>query len=178
MMIEMFIMGIAIDTRTGSPIIILNDQENRKALPIWIGQAEASAIIKILENIETPRPMTHDLISNILDTVSCQIKKIEINDLNENTYYATIFLTDKNGKDYEIDSRPSDAITLALKNRAPIFVTPNVVMDGTISTDMERDQQETEDFKKFLNNIKPSDFKKLMKEDINLDESGSEENDN
>ncbi|OGI04218.1 MAG: hypothetical protein A2Y25_08730 [Candidatus Melainabacteria bacterium GWF2_37_15] len=177
-MIEMFIMGIAIDTRSGSPIIILNDQENRKALPIWIGQAEASAIIKILENIETPRPMTHDLINSILDTVSCKIKKIEINDLNENTYYATIFLTDKNGKDYEIDSRPSDAITLALKNRAPIFVTPNVVMDGTISTDMERDQQESEDFKKFLNNIKPSDFKKLMKEDINLDEPGAEENDN
>ena len=174
----MFIMGIAIDTRSGSPIIILNDQENRKALPIWIGQAEASAIIKILENIETPRPMTHDLINSILDTVSCKIKKIEINDLNENTYYATIFLTDKNGKDYEIDSRPSDAITLALKNRAPIFVTPNVVMDGTISTDMERDQQESEDFKKFLNNIKPSDFKKLMKEDINLDEPGAEENDN
>jgi len=173
-MIEMQIMGIAIDTRTGSPIVILNDQEGRRALPIWIGQAEASAIIRILEEIETPRPMTHDLICNILDLTENTIEKIEINDLNESTYYATIFLKNKNGEKQQLDSRPSDAIAIALKNKTPIFVTPNVIMDGTISTDVERDEKETEEFKDFVRNIKPSDFKKLINEEINRDEPDEE----
>ncbi|HSA06414.1 MAG TPA: bifunctional nuclease family protein [Candidatus Gastranaerophilales bacterium] len=175
-MIEMRIMGIAIDLRTGSPIIILNDAENRRALPIWIGQAEASAIIRILESVETPRPMTHDLICNILDTTSNFVEKIEINDLDDSTYFATIFLKNKEGKEFKIDSRPSDAIAIALKNKAPIFVAPNVVIDGTISTDEERDEKETEEFKDFVRNIKPSDFKKLINEKLNPDEPNDEEN--
>jgi len=168
-MIEMFIIGIAIDTRTGSPIIILNDEDNRKALPIWIGQAEASAMIRFLENIETPRPMTHDLLYNIIETMGLSIKKIEINDLNENTYYATLFLEDKNGAEYQIDSRPSDAIILAMKSKAQIYVTPNVVMEGTVSTDVEREEKESEEFKSFLRDIKPSDFKKFLNKDTKID---------
>ena len=97
-MIEMHIMGIAIDTRSGAPIVILNDNENRRALPIWIGQSEASAIIRILEEIETPRPMTHDLICSIIEATSNVVEKIEINDINDSTYYATIFLKNKDGK--------------------------------------------------------------------------------
>lgn len=170
-MIEMHIMGIAIDTRTGSPIVILNDHEGRRALPIWIGQAEASAIIRIMEEIETPRPMTHDLICNILKLTNNTIEKIEINDLNESTYYATLFLKNKNGDKNQLDSRPSDAIAIALKNNSPIFVTPNVVMDGTISTDIERDEKETEEFKDFVRDIKPSDFKKLINEDLKAEDS-------
>ncbi len=170
-MIEMHIIGIAIDTRTGSPIVILNDHENRRALPIWIGQAEASAIIRIMEKIETPRPMTHDLICNILDLTGNSVEKIEINDLNDSTYYATIFLKDKNGEKHEVDARPSDAIAVALRNKTPIFATPNVVMDGTISTDIERDEKETEEFKDFVRDIKPSDFKKLINEDLRSEES-------
>lgn len=173
-MIEMHIMGIAIDTRTGSPIVILNDQEGRRALPIWIGQSEASAIIRIMEEIETPRPMTHDLICNLLDLTQNTMEKIEINDLSESTYYATIFLKNKSGEKYELDARPSDAIAIALKNKTPIFVTPNVIMDGTISTDIERDEKETEEFKDFIRNIKPSDFKKLINEEINRDEPDEE----
>ncbi len=170
-MIEMHIMGIAIDTRTGSPIVILNDHENRRALPIWIGQAEASAIIRIMEGVETPRPMTHDLICNILDLTGNSIEKIEINDLNESTYYATIFLKNENGEKQELDARPSDAIAIALKNKTPIFVTPNVVMGGTISTDIERDEKETEEFKDFVRDIKPSDFKKLINEDLKTEDT-------
>ncbi len=179
-MIEMFIMGIAIDTRTGSPIIFLNDEENRKALPIWIGQAEASAMIRVLENIETPRPMTHDLLCNIIENLGSSIKKIEINDLNENTYYASLVLQDKKGTEYQIDSRPSDAIILAMKSKAKIFVTPNVIMEGTVSTDIEREEKESEEFKSFLRDIKPSDFKKFVSDDVNIesDEPGNEGRDN
>lgn len=161
-MIEMQVMGIAIDTRTGSPIVVLNDLEKRRALPIWIGQAEASAIIRQLESIQTMRPMTHDLICHILEISSFTVEKIEINDFNDTTYYATIIIKDKSGKIQEIDSRPSDAITVALKTKAPIFVTPDVFVDGSISTDEERDEQENIEFKKFLNEVKPSDFKKLL----------------
>lgn len=174
-MIEMQVMGIAIDTKTGSPIVVLNDTEKRRALPIWIGQAEASAIIRQLENIKTPRPMTHDLINSLLELSELTVEKVEINDYTETTYFASIILKDKKGKLIPLDSRPSDAITIALKNKAPVFVSPNVVMEGTISTDEERDEQESEEFKKFVNNIKPSDFKDLL-ENFEKPEGFNEEN--
>lgn len=160
-MIEMQVMGIALDTRTGSPIVVLNDKENRRALPIWIGSAEASAIIRQMENITAVRPMTHDLICNILEATGQEVTKIEINDINSETYYANIFLTDKEDKVQIIDSRPSDAIAIALRTKSPIFVTSKVVADGTISTDQAKDKQEAEEFRQFIQDIKPSDFKKL-----------------
>ena len=175
-MIEMQVMGIAIDTRTGAPIVVLNDEEKRRALPIWIGQAEASAIIRQLENIETARPMTHDLIISVLELNSYTVEKIEINDCNDTTYFASIIVKDDNGKTHEIDSRPSDAITIALKTDAPIFVTPNVLIDGSISTDEERDEQESMEFKKFLNEVKPSDFKKLLENFEKSDSFNNEDN--
>lgn len=174
-MIEMQVMGVAIDTKTGSPVLILNDIDKRRALPLWIGQAEASAIIRQLENIKTPRPMTHDLICNIFDLAFFTLEKIEINDMDNMTYFATMYVSGKDGMKYQIDARPSDAITLALKNKVPIYATPNVILDGTISTDEERDEQETEEFKKFVNNIKPSDFRNLL-ENIEKPEGFSEEN--
>jgi bifunctional DNase/RNase len=160
-MIEMQVMGIALDTRTGSPIVVLNDKENRRALPIWIGSAEASAIIRQMENIASVRPMTHDLMCNILETLEQEIVKIEINDINSETYYANIYIKNKENKSIIIDSRPSDAIALALRTKAPIYVTSKVIADGTISTDQARDQQEAEEFRQFIQDIKPSDFKKL-----------------
>jgi uncharacterized protein len=152
-------MGIALDTRTGTPIVVLNDQENRRALPIWIGTAEASAIIRQLENIKSARPMTHDLLYNVIETTGYTIKKIEINDINSDTYYASIVLLHSDGTEHTIDSRPSDAIALALKAGIPIFATANVVAEGTISTDQERDEAEAQEFKDFLTNLKASDFK-------------------
>jgi bifunctional DNase/RNase len=160
-MIEMQVMGVALDTRTGAPIVVLSDKENRKALPIWIGTAEASAIIRIMENMIPERPMTHDLVCSILETLNCNVQKIEINDINEGTYFANIFISHKNGNQV-IDSRPSDAIAIALKVKCPIYVTANVIADGTVSTDHARDEQEAEEFKKFVRDLKPSDFQKLM----------------
>lgn len=158
-LVELYVMGIALDTRTGTPIVVLNDNENRRALPIWIGTAEASAIIRQLEDIKSARPMTHDLVGNILETVGYHITKIEINDISSDTYYASVYLNHPDGTQHVIDSRPSDAIALALKAKVPIFATANVMSEGTISTDQERDEAEAQEFRNFLTDLKASDFK-------------------
>lgn len=163
-MIEMKVMGIALDTRTGSPIVVLHDKENRRALPIWIGSAEASSIIRKIENLLVTRPMTHDLIISIIEKTGYKISKVEINDVEKETYYATIFLEDSEGKEIEIDSRPSDAIAVAIRIDAPIFVTANVLSNGSVSTDSAKDAEEAEEFKNFVQSIKPSDFARLMKD--------------
>lgn len=163
-MIEMKVMGIALDTRTGSPIVVLHDKDNRKALPIWIGSAEASAIIRKIENLSVTRPMTHDLIINIIEKTGYTLEKIEINDVEKDTYYATLYLKDDTDKLIEIDSRPSDAIAVAIRVDAPIFVTANVLSNGSVSTDSAKDEEEAQEFKKFVQSIKPSDFEKLLKD--------------
>ena len=162
-MIEMKVMGIALDTRTGSPIVVLHDIENRRALPIWIGSAEASSIIRKIENLSVARPMTHDLVLNIVEKTGFEISKVEINDVEKETYFATIYLTGKNNEEVEIDSRPFDAIAIAMRADAPIYVTANVLATGSVSTDSSKDAQEAEEFKDFIQNIKPSDFAKMMK---------------
>ena len=161
-MIEMKVMGIALDTRTGSPIVVLHDKENRRALPIWIGSAEASAIIRKIENLSVARPMTHDLIANLIEKTGYELEKIEINNVEKETYFATLYLK-KGEETLEIDARPSDAIAIAMRCEAPIFVTANVLMNGSVSTDTAKDEEEAPEFKDFIQNIKPSDFEKLMK---------------
>ncbi len=161
-MIEMKVMGIALDVRTNSPIVVLHDLENRKALPIWIGSAEASAIIRCIEGLVVTRPMTHDLVTNIIEKTGYKLEKIEINDVEKDTYYATLYLV-KDGETLEIDARPSDAIAVAMRAEAPIYVTANVLMNGSVSTDTAKDEEEAQEFKDFIQNIKPSDFEKLMK---------------
>lgn len=163
-MIEMKVMGIALDTRTGSPIVVLHDKENRRALPIWIGSAEASAIIRKIENLTVARPMTHDLIINVIEKTGYKLEKIEINDVEKETYYATLYLKNDNDEIIEIDSRPSDAIAIAIRVDAPIYVTPNVLSNGSVSTDTAKDEEEAQEFKEFIQSIKPSDFAKLMKD--------------
>ena len=164
-MIEMKVMGIALDTRTGSPIVVLHDKENRRALPIWIGSAEASSIIRKIENLSVTRPMTHDLIISIIEKVGYKISKVEINDVEKETYFATIFLENEDdGKIIEIGARPCDAMASAIRIDAPIYVTANVLSNGSVSTDSTKDAQEAEEFKNFVQSLKPSDFAKLMKE--------------
>lgn len=170
-MIEMKVMGIALDTRTGSPIVVLHDKQNRRALPIWIGSAEASAIIRKIENLNVVRPMTHDLIPDIIQKTGYELDRIEINDVEQETYYATLFLK-KGDEVLEIDSRPSDAIAVAIRVDAPIYVTANVLSNGSVSTDSAKDEEEAQEFKQFVQSIKPSDFEKMLK-----DNGGHFEND-
>lgn len=163
-MIEMHVMGIALDTRTGSPIVVLHDKDNRKALPIWIGSAEASAIIRKIENLTVARPMTHDLIIDIIEKAGYRLDRVEINDVEKETYYASLVMVDKEGKEAEIDSRPSDAIAVAIRTEAPIFVSAKVLSSGSVSTDSAKDEEEAKEFKDFIQSIKPSDFGKLLKD--------------
>jgi len=163
-MIEMKVMGIALDTRTGSPIVVLHDKDNRKALPIWIGSAEASAIIRKIENLTVARPMTHDLIIDIIKKTGYELDRVEINDVEKETYYATLYLKNDEGKEIEIDSRPSDAIAVAIRVEAPIFISAKVLSSGSVSTDSAKDEEEAQEFKNFVQSIKPSDFARLMKE--------------
>ena len=168
-MIEMKVMGIALDTRTGSPIVVLHDIDNRKALPIWIGSAEASAIIRKIENISVSRPMTHDLIIQIVEQLGGKIDRIEINDVEKETYYANIYLV-KGDEELVIDARPSDAIAIAIRVDAPIYVTANVLANGSVSCDAAKDEEEAQEFRDFIQSIKPSDFEKLMKHDKESDQ--------
>ena len=125
-MIEMKVFGLALDPLTNAPIVILKDTEEKKIVPIWIGLLEASAIAMELEGIPYSRPMTHDLIKLILEKMEAQVTRIEVVDLKDNVYYATIRLT-RGGNDFNIDSRPSDAIALALRMGASIFVDADVI---------------------------------------------------
>ena len=169
-MIEMKVMGIAIDTASGSPIIVLNDKENRKALPIWIGSAEASAIIRKIENIKVLRPMTHDLIIDVVQKTGYFVSRVEINDVEKDTYFSTIYLSNENEEEVKIDARPSDAIAVAIRVDAPIFVSAKVLADGSVSCDSEKDEAESQEFKNFIQSIKPSDFEKLLKDDRQSDQ--------
>lgn len=161
--IEMKVRGLTLDPLTNMPIVILKDLEGQKALPIWVGIFEANAIALEMEKVPTPRPMTHDLIKNILDGIKARVNRVVINELKDNTFYAIISLT-FNKTEVVIDSRPSDAIALALRVEAPIFVAQKVLEDAR-SIDLtaagERDErEETENWKEWLENLRPEDFGK------------------
>ncbi|HET7854471.1 MAG TPA: bifunctional nuclease family protein [Candidatus Methylomirabilis sp.] len=158
MLIRMTVRGIALDPITNMPIIILKDVEEKRALPIWVGIFEANAIALELEKIATPRPMTHDLIKNILDGLGATVQQIVVNDLKDNTFFAVIEVN-HNGNMVSIDSRPSDAIALALRVNAPIFVTEKVVSKAK-SMDIAEEKEETDRWKEWLENLKPEDFGK------------------
>jgi uncharacterized protein len=161
-LIQMKVTGLTIDPFTNMPIIILKDLEEKTALPIWIGLIEASAIATELEKIQLARPMTHDLIRNMLKELSVSVDRIEINDLADNTFYASLFLTG-GGRELILDSRPSDAIALALRTNAPIYVDQRV-MEKSRRIDLSKtgDEEGTKKQKwaEILENLSPEDFGK------------------
>jgi uncharacterized protein len=155
---EMRVFGITIDPVTQSPIIILRDKDNVHTIPIWIGILEANAIAVGLENVKLPRPMTHDLIKNLFDEMGVRLLRIEVTDIRENTYYAALHL-EVNGKSFVIDSRPSDAIAIALRTGSPIMVRDAVIEKSTKieeSTGPEGKDKWTE----LLEKLDPEDFSK------------------
>ncbi|MGB5219220.1 MAG: bifunctional nuclease family protein [Smithella sp.] len=163
MLIEMKISGLTIDPITNTPIVILKDMSNNKAIPIWIGLFEASAIATELENIVFPRPMTHDLFTEFLKSFDVTVTRIEIIDIRNNTFFANIYLI-RNGQDFVIDARPSDALAIALRMHAPIFVDENVIeksrtIDFGIKLN-DLDKLKGEKIKEFLENLSAEDFGK------------------
>lgn len=158
MEIEMRIKGLVIDPISKMPIVVLEESGGERMLPIWIGVFEANAISLKMENIVTPRPMTHDLISNLLRTFNAEIRKIVVNDVRDNTFYARIHCR-HNGEELAIDSRPSDAIALSLRMDAPIFVEEDVV-EKAHSLRFDENLEDSEKLKKWLESLKPEDFGK------------------
>lgn len=160
-MVEMTLSGIILEPKTKSPIVVLKDEDEQRALLIWVGEPEANAILLAHEGIKTPRPLTHDLFRNALEALASPIKQVRINDMRENTYFAEIEL-DVRGETEVIDARPSDAIAMALRFNAPIFVAEKVMTDSAVPINQNREEEEeAEQFKKFLENVKPSDFGKF-----------------
>ena len=141
-MIEMTIKGFVVDPFTETPIVILKDKDGDHVLPIWVGQCEANAISRLIENVVTPRPMTHDLLRNIITDLDGRVDRIVVSDLKENTFYAIVHLTVR-GERVAVDARPSDAIALALRTRAPIMVEESVIENAkTVDFGSERLNQE------------------------------------
>jgi len=155
-LVEMSLEGVRIELPSQRPIILLKEREGCIYLPIWVGTFEASAIALELSNIKTPRPMTHDLIINILKNLNIKVDTIEVNDIRDNTFYAVLNLKSLNRKVVRVDSRPSDAIAIAVREKCKIFSAHHVLTQAGIK--IQSIDEEVEKFKDFLDNVKPEDF--------------------
>jgi len=156
----MIISILAFDTHTKSPIVILKEIDGERTLPIWIGVLEANAIVSKLRGIKTLRPMTHDLLTNIIELIGIKVEKVEICDLRDNTYYALIYLSD-GGTKITIDARPSDALALSLRVDAPIFVADEVIEKAKrieLETGPEDTSERRRKWKEILEKLDPKDF--------------------
>jgi bifunctional DNase/RNase len=159
-LMEVKVMGIVVDPKASNPVVVLVDLSGQKALPIWIGVFEAEAISRGLEDVVTLRPMTHDLMKQILDTFQVTLNRVVIHDLKENTFYANLYLNIE-GEELIVDSRPSDAIALAVRVKAPIFVAEAVIeatkQMGLLASNL---LEERDELKTIIENMKPEDFGK------------------
>ena len=160
-LMEVKVMGIVVDPKASNPVVVLVDLTGQKALPIWIGVFEAEAISRGLEDLVTLRPMTHDLMKQILDTFQVSLTRVVIDDLKENTFYANLYLNVE-GREMIVDSRPSDAIALAVRVKAPIFIAESVIeatkQMGLFASNLLEEQDE---LKTVIENMKPEDFGKF-----------------
>jgi len=154
--VEMKIKGLMIDPVSNMPIIVLKNQTGETVLPIWVGIFEANAIAMQLENVVSPRPMTHDLLKNSIEGLDARVDRVVITDLKENTFFATIHLERESGP-LAIDARPSDAMALALRAKAPIFVE-NEVLDRSSASPDAADSDETERLRRWLETVDPEEL--------------------
>jgi hypothetical protein len=156
----MTIYVVSFDMVGKQPIVLLKTVDGNKFLPIWIGHPEAAAILMKLQGASTPRPMTHDLLSDVLDQMEAKCEKVSVTELRDNTFFASITIS-MNGSEMEIDSRPSDALALAVRTSAPIFAADDVIEESAIEfegEEVEDQEQVVEKFKDFLDNVTPEDF--------------------
>jgi len=158
MQIEMNIKGLMLDPTTKMPIVILRDNKGDNVLPIWVGSPEANAIALQIENVATPRPMTHDLLRNVIQDLKGEVQKIVVCDLKENTFYAMIYLL-VNEEVVAIDARPSDAIALAVRVKAPIFVEETVMSEAK-KADLGPEKVDQEQLGEWLESLDPEDLGK------------------
>ena len=154
---QMKVDKLGIDLLTHDPVVILKDLEGRRYLPILIGPFEATAIALALEGTPVPRPLSHDLMRTMLESLHAQLEHIVIHDIKDATFFAKLIVR-TNGDTQEIDARPSDGIALALRMSAPIYVSDKIVLEETVP-DKKAEQEEMAKFRRFIEELKPSDFK-------------------
>lgn len=157
-MIELSLVGVRVELPSNQPIVLLKEVEGDRYLPIWIGAVEATAIAFALQGIQTPRPMTHDLLRDVLTEVDIAVERIVISELVDQTFYALISLS-SNGSSKEVSSRPSDAIALAVRINAPIFAAEDVLDQAGIEL-KDDEETEVEKFREFLDQVTPEDFER------------------
>ena len=155
-MIELSLVGVRVELPSNQPVVLLKEREGKRYLPIWIGVPEAHAIAMALQGSPTPRPMTHDLMKSLLDAVGVNVESITITELRDSIFYAFVHMS-RNGSNFEVSSRPSDAIALAVRSSVPIFAAEEVLAEASIDVPDE-EEQEVEKFREFLDQITPEDF--------------------
>ena len=157
---EMTIYGVSFDMVGKQPIVLLKTVDSNKFLPIWIGHPEAAAILMKLQGATTPRPMTHDLLVDMLGELDVRCTQVAVTELRDNTFFASITLTINGSTELEIDSRPSDALAIAVRSGAPIFAAEEVIAESAIEFEheVENEDEVVEKFKDFLDQVTPEDF--------------------
>jgi bifunctional DNase/RNase len=161
-MVEMRVRGLAVDAGSRQPVVILTDLSETRFLPIWIGVNESDAILLALENIQVPRPLPYDLMKSAIEALKGKLERVVVHTLDDNgTFYAKLILVHEGAAEpIEVDSRPSDSIALALRFKAPIFVTEAILSQPNVVKDKDKVNKDIEEFKKFLEDVKPSDFER------------------
>lgn len=160
-MVRMKVKVVGLEQHSMNPVVIITDADEKGFIPILIGPSEAQAISQGMEGQSMPRPMTHDLLKNIVDALGAKVKRIVIHDLKEETYYANVVF-ESGGKEIEVDARPSDAIALALRVEAPIYVSEEIAAKAVIAN--TKADEEMEEFKRFLEDLSPEDFERNLKD--------------
>ncbi len=153
---KMQVHGVNLDVMTNQPVVILKDVENKRFLPIWIGQFEATSILMELQGVKSTRPLTHDLMRSVFESLDIKLKKVVINNIEDGTFFARLHI-ESNSEELDLDARPSDAIALAVRVKAPIFADEEVVEKASIISE-DGEEEEVERFKDFIETVNPEDF--------------------
>ena len=157
-MVEMRVAGIALDAASRSPIVLLRDPSGRRQVPIWIDQAQAQNILMALNGEKPPRPLSHDLMVSLIEAGGLSLERVIVHAIEDNTFRAVLKLSHADGSSSELDARPSDAIALALRTDSSIWMLEEVVADASIPVDAEADEEEKEDFRRFLDRTSPAEL--------------------
>ena len=175
-MVEMTIYGVSFDLVGKQPIVLLKTADGNRYLPIWIGHPEAAAILMKLQGASTPRPLTHDLLVNVLAELGVDVVRVTVTELRENTFYASITVA-QNGNEVEIDSRSSDAIAVAVRAQVPIYAADEVIEESAIEMEGDdvNEEEIVDEFKRFLEGVTPEDFAEAEGADLELETESYEE---
>jgi bifunctional DNase/RNase len=174
-MVEMRVAGIALDAASRSPIVLLRDPSGRRQVPIWIDQAQAQNILAGLNGEKPPRPLSHDLMVSLMEAGEISLDRVIVHAIEDNTFRAVLKVSRSNGQSHELDARPSDAIALALRTDSSIWMLEEVVADASIPVNAEADEEEKEDFRRFLDRTSPAELIRHLRQAQPEASEGSED---